>query len=226
MQQVAVARLGRCQEHEPWQVLRHADLCPRGPHLGVLVSKIERKRATDDRLDAGPRQLVGELQCPEHIVGIGQSRRGLAIGLGESCNPGNRQCAFQQRIGRMQVKVDEARCHCPVLLCSDRVLPKRGFAYLIHPMRRQIADPNRYCGWPPADRTVRERDRKPRLTSGYSGSSACYPLWWQPAQSNCAVFPAGLHGATSKPPNRQRGGCRGFSFTARKAPAPTPRSLK
>jgi hypothetical protein len=38
---------------------------------GLLIGKVDRKRATDDGLDAGCRHLVGEFERTEHVVGVG-----------------------------------------------------------------------------------------------------------------------------------------------------------
>ena len=42
------------------------------------VAEIDLQRAADDRLDAGFRQLVGELERAEQVVGVGQPDRGKA----------------------------------------------------------------------------------------------------------------------------------------------------
>ena len=64
--------------------------CAAAPRAGparrgsrVLVAEIERQRAADDRLDAVAGELLGEFQRAEHVVGVGQRQRRLAVGLGE-----------------------------------------------------------------------------------------------------------------------------------------------
>ncbi len=105
--QVAVALLARGEQHDARQVARRIGE-PGRPGAVVLVAEVDRERAADDRLDAGTRHLVGELQRPEHVVGVGQRERGLAVGLGELGQPRDRQRALEQRIGRMHVQMHEA----------------------------------------------------------------------------------------------------------------------
>ena len=76
--QAAVAALARRQQHDPRR--RRGERIAR---VRVLVAEIDRELAADDRLDAVARQLVGELQRAEHVVGVGQRQRRLAIRLGE-----------------------------------------------------------------------------------------------------------------------------------------------
>ena len=74
----------------------------------VLIGKIDRERTADDRLDAAARHLVGEFERTEHVVGVGERQRRLAVGLGELAQPRDRQRAFEQRIGRVHMQMDEA----------------------------------------------------------------------------------------------------------------------
>ena len=105
--QVAVALLAAGQQHDAWQVAgRGRD--PGQPRAMILIAEIDRERAADDRLDPGRRHLVGELQRPEHVVGVGERQRRLAVGLCELGQPRDRQRAFQQRIGRVDVQMHEA----------------------------------------------------------------------------------------------------------------------
>ena len=76
--QAAIAALARRQQHDPRR--RRGQRIAR---IGVLVAEIDRELAADDRLDAVARHLVGEFQRPEHVVGVGQRQRRLAVGLGE-----------------------------------------------------------------------------------------------------------------------------------------------
>jgi len=48
-----------------------------------MVAEIDRKLAADDRLDAVARHLVGELQAPEHVVGVGQRQAPAGGRLGK-----------------------------------------------------------------------------------------------------------------------------------------------
>jgi hypothetical protein len=101
--QVAVALLARGEQHQPWQPEGVAGVARR-----LLVAEVDRERAADDRLDAAAGELVGELQRAEHVVGVGQRERRLAVGLGELRQLGDRQGAFQQRIGRVHMQMHEA----------------------------------------------------------------------------------------------------------------------
>ena len=55
--------------------------------------KSTRERPADDRLDAGRGHLVGEFERTEHVVGVGERQRRLAVGLGEFGEPRDRQRA-------------------------------------------------------------------------------------------------------------------------------------
>ena len=90
----------------------------------LLVAEIDRQRAADDRLDAGARELVGEFERPEHVVGVGERERGLAVGFGQLRQLADRQRAFQQRIGRMHVQVHEAGVGH---VCSSRISRARSW---------------------------------------------------------------------------------------------------
>ena len=74
----------------------------------VLVAEIDGEFAADDRLDAVARHLVGEFQRPEHVVGVGQRQRRLAVGLRQFAELGDLDRALQQRIGRMNVEMNES----------------------------------------------------------------------------------------------------------------------
>src|SRR5262245_54599798 len=76
--------------------------------IGILVAEIDGKLEAYDRLDAVARHLVGEFQRPEHVVGVGQGERRLAVGLGEFTELGDLDRALQQRIGGMDVEMDES----------------------------------------------------------------------------------------------------------------------
>ena len=73
----------------------------------IRVAEVNRECAADDRLDAIARELLGEFQRPEHVVGVGERKRRLSVGLRQLGKARNRQRAFQQRIGRVHVQVHE-----------------------------------------------------------------------------------------------------------------------
>ena len=77
---------------------------------GALIGglrKSNRQRASDDRLNAFCGERLREFERAEKIVPVGDGERGLAIGSGKFCQRLDRQRAFQQRIGGMDVKMDE-----------------------------------------------------------------------------------------------------------------------
>src|SRR2546423_1099499 len=76
--------------------------------IGILVTEIDGKLEAYDRLDAVARHLVREFQRAEHVVGVGQGERRLAVGLGELTELGDLDRALQQRIGGMDVEMDES----------------------------------------------------------------------------------------------------------------------
>ncbi len=109
VQQVAVAGLGGGEQHQPRQRLGAGrQAAAAGTHLVVLVAAIDGQRAADDRLDARPRHLFREFERAEHVVGVGERQRRLMVGLGELGEPRDRQRAFEQRIGRVKVEMDES----------------------------------------------------------------------------------------------------------------------
>jgi hypothetical protein len=73
-----------------------------------LIPEIDRERAPDDRLDTTPGELVGELERPEHVVGVGEREGRLAIRFRKLREPSDRQRAFKQRIGRVHMQVHKA----------------------------------------------------------------------------------------------------------------------
>ncbi len=102
LHQVTVAALAGSQQHD---ARRRG--CMRIAGIGILVAEIDRNLAADDGLDAIARHLVGEFQRPEHVVGVGQRQRRLAIGLGELAELGDLDRALQQRIGGVDVEMDK-----------------------------------------------------------------------------------------------------------------------
>ena len=76
--QAAITALARRQQHDP-----RRGGGQRIARVRILIAEIDRELAADDRLDAVAGHLVGELQRPEHVVGVGQRQRRLAVRLGE-----------------------------------------------------------------------------------------------------------------------------------------------
>ena len=101
--QAAVAALARRQQHDPRRARRE-----RIARIGVLVAEIDRQFAADDRLDAVAGELVGKLQRPEHVVGVGQRQSRLAVRLGQFRELLDLDRALQQRIGGMDVEMDKS----------------------------------------------------------------------------------------------------------------------
>ena len=101
--QAAVAALPRRQQHDSRRRSGH-----RIARVRILVAEIDGEFAADDRLDAVARHLVGEFQRPEHVVGVGQRQRRLMVRLGQFAEFGDLDRSLQQRIGRMNVKMDES----------------------------------------------------------------------------------------------------------------------
>ncbi len=102
LHQAEIAGFARRQQHDPRRRRRQ-----RGAGIGIDVAEIDREFAADDRLDAITRELFGKLQRAEHIVGVGQRQRRLVIRLGKLGQLLDLDRAFQQRIGRMDMQVNE-----------------------------------------------------------------------------------------------------------------------
>jgi len=98
--QAAIAALARGQKNDARAFeLRGAP----GMRQCLMVGKVDSERAADDRLNPRRRHLVGEFERTEHVVGVGERERRLAIRLGELAQPRDRERAFEQRIGRVHV---------------------------------------------------------------------------------------------------------------------------
>ena len=102
--QAAIAALARRQQDDARPLDRRAA----GPRAVLLVAEIDRQRAADDRLNASRRHFLGEFERAEHVVGVGERQRRLAVGLCQFGQPRDRERALQQRIGRVHVQVHEA----------------------------------------------------------------------------------------------------------------------
>jgi hypothetical protein len=105
-QQIAIALLARCQQHQPRKSM--AGSVRTLSRSVIMVGEIDSKGAADDRLDAGAGKLLGEFERTEHVVDIGERERGLPVGLGKLGEPRDRQRPFEQRIGGMHVQMHEA----------------------------------------------------------------------------------------------------------------------
>jgi len=103
--QAPIAGLAGGQQHDP----RQRPHLTGEPRVARLVAEIERQGAADDRLDAVARELFGEFERPEHVVGVGERQRRLVVRLGELGKPADDQRAFEQRISGMHVQMHEAR---------------------------------------------------------------------------------------------------------------------
>src|SRR5262245_24405433 len=78
--QAAIAALAGSEENDAWAFeLRR---CSRA-RQSILIGKVDRERAANDRLDPGSRHLVGEFERTKHIVGVGERERRLSVGLGK-----------------------------------------------------------------------------------------------------------------------------------------------
>ena len=165
--QAAIAALARRQQHDPRR--RRGQRIAR---VGVLVAEIDRELAADDRLDAIAGQLVGEFQRPEHVVGVGQRQRRLAVRLGEFRQLLDLDRSLQQRIGGMDVEMDKSGTG---LTC--RRLGGHGWAQSLGLRGRQAAlrEPTRASMVMPAPRGVHAEPaivaRRPAFPQG--GRPAC-----------------------------------------------------
>ena len=70
--------------------------------------EIDRQLDPDQRLDALLAGFFGKFQRAEQIAGIGYAERRLLVGRGKLEHCLKLQRAFEQRIGRMDVKMDKA----------------------------------------------------------------------------------------------------------------------
>jgi hypothetical protein len=74
----------------------------------LRVAELERQLAAEQRLNTLPRRLLGELERTEQVVGVRDAERRLLVGLGQFQQLAERQRALEQRVGGVDVKVDEA----------------------------------------------------------------------------------------------------------------------
>ncbi len=102
--QVFVAGLGLGEEHD-----RRAGEAKLGEARGGgrRVAEVDRDLRADDRLDARLRELFRKLQRAEQVVGVGDRERRHGVGLGELGERLDGQRALAQRVGAVDVEVDE-----------------------------------------------------------------------------------------------------------------------
>ena len=118
-----------------------------------LIAKVDAQGASDDRLNTHARHFLGKLESAEHVVGVGESERRLAILLRKLGQSGDFQRAFEQRIRRMHMQMDEARLFCggfiggrhrarrsrlPILLIPEGERMSEGAPACPSPRRQQV----------------------------------------------------------------------------------------
>ncbi len=91
--------------------------------IAAVGLKADRQLAADDRLDAGLDRLFGEFQRTEEIRRVGDGERRHGVGGGKGNEGVDRQRAFQQRIGRMTIEVNEVRSRRHRLASSSCFAP-------------------------------------------------------------------------------------------------------
>ncbi len=106
--QVAIALFGGGEQNDARQPRNGAVSRRR------LIGEIDGERAADDRLDALARHLLGEFERGEEIAGVRERERRLPVGFRKLSELRNFQRALEQRIGRMNMEVDEAHRPCEV----------------------------------------------------------------------------------------------------------------
>ena len=99
--QAAIAVVAGGKQHDP-----RPDMVDRTV-ADFLIAEIDAERAADDRLDAIARDFFRKFQRTEHVVGVGERQRRLAVLLGQLRQARDRQRTLEQRIGRMNVQVHE-----------------------------------------------------------------------------------------------------------------------
>ena len=167
--QVAIAVLIHRQQNQPRQFPRRP--ADRAQAL-ILIAKIDRERTADNRLNAGASHLVGEFQRTEHVVGVGQRERGLAVVFGELRELRDRQRAFQQRIGGVDMQMDEFRVGDEFgprrTLQPRRVIPKT-FLNCPDPPRRPRRCRDYLCANPACRSASRNCGARRRLSTLITG---------------------------------------------------------
>jgi hypothetical protein len=105
--QAAVAILAGGQEHDARTLDRRRAAA--GARAGLLIGEIDGQGAADNRLYAGGRHLLGKLERTEHVVSVGERQSRLSIGLCQLREPRDGHRALQQRIGGVDVQMNETR---------------------------------------------------------------------------------------------------------------------
>ncbi len=109
LHQVGVAGLA-CGKKRNRSVARTARGSPRLlDRLRLALGEIDVQGHADDGLDAGVRELVGELQRAEEVVGIGEPESRQLVGCGELGELWDRERTLEQRIGGVDLEVHEFR---------------------------------------------------------------------------------------------------------------------
>ena len=103
--QIAVGGLVLRQKHDRRARIVPLDATPEGRGR---VAEIDRRLGADDRLNAGFRELLGEFERAEQVVGVGNRQRRHGVGLGELGERLDRERALAQRIGAVHVQMHEA----------------------------------------------------------------------------------------------------------------------
>ena len=79
--------------------------------IGAALCEVNVERHADDGLDARVGELVGELERAEKVVRIREPQRGKPVRGGKLGELGDRQRAFEQRVGGVHLEMHE-RCRC------------------------------------------------------------------------------------------------------------------
>ncbi|CEG07881.1 hypothetical protein BN961_01287 [Afipia felis] len=101
--QAAITLLARSEHYDASRSERL-----RVARIRIDVAEIDCERTADDRLNADAREFLGELQHAEHVVAVGQRQCRLVIGLRKLGELGNLHRALQQRVSRVDVKMDKS----------------------------------------------------------------------------------------------------------------------
>ncbi len=104
--QIGVARGVLREKHDGPMMGGGARAWPRRLFGGKRKGEVQR--AADDGLHALGRQRLGEFERAEEVVAVGDGERGLPVGRGELRQRLDRQRALQERVGGMDVKVNES----------------------------------------------------------------------------------------------------------------------
>ena len=109
LHQIGVASLARRKERDRPVACAALPRCRLLHRLRLAPREIDIQRHADNGLDAGVRELVGELQRAEQIAGVGEAERRQLVRRGELGQRRDRQRALEQGIGRVDLEVHEFR---------------------------------------------------------------------------------------------------------------------